>query len=213
MPCSSVCWPELVRFSPSNVRKATHTQHLHAVSPFVHVDLLSVECLSCIEAVGHDEETEKEIDRHIRRLNSTERQALEDGIAKTAEEIDQILDEAKSLGCEVKDNLKELGEIGDTDPLDEEATPSDVCKPIIAELEEAKMKLLVLKAVKTLDDDICFSEMSESREERKKRSIETQATLSSIDEQLERGAKLLGKVKSEDKIPRKRRKNYDRLTS
>ena len=171
----------------------------------------SVECLSCIEAVGHDEETEKEIDSHIRRLNSTELQVLEDGIAKTAEEIDQITDEAKSLGCEVKDT--ELGEIGDTDPLDEEAPPSDVCKPILAELKEATMKHLLLKAVKTLDDDIRFSEMSESREERKKRSIETQATLSSIDEQLERGAKLLGKVKSADKIPRKRRKNYDRLTS
>ena len=208
MPCSSVCWSAIARFSPNNVRKATHTQDLHAVSPLVHVDQLSVECLSCIEAVGYDEETEKEIDSHIRHLNSTERHALEDGIAKTAEEIDQILDEAKSLGCEVKDK-----DLGDTDPLDEEAPPSDVCKPILAELEEAKMKLLVLKAVKTLDDDICFSELTESREERKKRSIETQATLSLIDEQLERGAKLLGKVKSEVKIPRKRRKNYDRLTT
>ena len=46
------------------------------------------------------------------------------------------------------------------------------------------MKHLVLKAVETLDDDICFLEMSESREERKKKSIETQATLSTIDNNL-----------------------------
>ena len=164
--------------------------------------------MSCIEAIDHDEETEKEIDRHIRHLNSTELQGLEDGIAKTAEEIDQIMKEAKSLGCIVRD--KDGGEIDDTDPLHEEAPPSDICKPILTELEETKMKHLVLKAVKTLDDDICLSEMSESREERKKRSI---ATLRSIDEQLDRGAKLLGKVKCEDKIPRKRRNNFYRLTS
>ena len=61
----------------------------------MHVGLVSVECLSSIEVVGHDE-TKKEIDSHgIRHLNSTELQAIEDGIAKAAEEIDQILDEAK----------------------------------------------------------------------------------------------------------------------
>ena len=115
------------------------------------------------------------------------------------------MEEAKSLGCKVKD--KDRGELEDMDSLEEEVTPSDACKPILAELEETKMKHLVLKAVKVLDDDICSSELTESKEERKKRSIETQATLGWIDEQLQRGAKRLGKVKNEENIPRQRRKN------
>ena len=55
---------------------------------------------------------------------------------------------------QIKD--KDLEEIGDIHaaPLDEEAPPSDVCEPILAELEETQMQHLVLKAVKTLDDGV-----------------------------------------------------------
>ena len=158
-------------------------------------------------SAGDVEGTGKEIDRHIRHLNSTDRKVLQNAIRETAQEMERIKEEARSFGCIVNDeNFGDL-ELDDMDPVEQGASPSEDCKPLLVELEEMKMKSLVLAAVKVLDDDIRSSELMESTESRKKRSAETQATLASIDERLELGAKMLGKSnpKGERNSPRKTR--------
>jgi hypothetical protein len=148
-----------------------------------------------IEAAKFDleaEEEKEEVDSHTRRLNSTEREALEDGIIQTDKQLEKLMDEAESLGCEVPEDDKEYTE------------ERDECKPILAEIADVKMKNLILEAVKELDDEIRSSE-----EERRKRSVETQNTLTLIDQQLALGAKRLSKGKNEVKLTRQRRESLE----
>jgi hypothetical protein len=151
----------------------------------------------------------KEDDSRIKHLNSTHRKALEDGMVETLNELQQYVDEAKFFGCEVKETL----EVEDMNTFVSETTnASDVCGPILTNIQSLKMKYLVFQAVKALDDEVCSSELSMTKEERKKRSAESRTTLASIDEQLIREAKRLGlDGKNEQKTTRKRRSKYCHL--
>jgi hypothetical protein len=152
-----------------------------------------------------------EIDWHIKHLNSTQRKALDDGMLYTLKELQQYIEEARSLGCKAKETL-EIKDTNESFPDIEATNTSDYCMPVFTNVQQLKMKYLVFKAVKSLDDEIRSSELSMTKEERKKRSAESRAALTSIDERPIREAERLGlDGNNEPKTTRKRRVKYCHL--